>query len=252
MKKIQLLILLTTLLFIPVAGIADVHTQKVSPVSLVKPYKDISHRILTVNKLKKRAQDLSEGDKSIIQKYVFGAVSGEDTFTLMNAYLRGNLNQYIKQKDITKPLQMRMKYYSDNLCKTLSKTELPQNMILYGNTNIKDLSVFFPDKTILNILNKPFAENNLSVLSSKLTGKQFTDKGFIITYYDQDYIKNPNVILEIRAPKNLQGVLLLNSTKYEKAVLLNKGTAWKVTGISSFQDKNTKKNYYKISIKFVI
>ena len=118
-------------LCIPVSGIAQTHTQRISPVYLVKPYKNINHSVIAKNKLKKQAQNMSDGDKSVIRKYVFGAVSGEDTFTLMNAYLRGNLNKYLKQKDINKPLQARMKYYSDNLCKTLTKTELPQNMLLY-------------------------------------------------------------------------------------------------------------------------
>ena len=71
----------------------------VSQVSLLKSYKDISKNFIVINKMKKRSQTLSIKDKCVITKYFHGAVKGENTFLLMNCFLRGNLNQYLNKKD---------------------------------------------------------------------------------------------------------------------------------------------------------
>ena len=65
----------------------------------------------------------------IIKKYVFGAERGEDTYLLINCYLRDNLPDYIPKKEITKPLKYRLDYYAKSLSVPISKTKLPQNMI---------------------------------------------------------------------------------------------------------------------------
>ena len=128
--------------------------------SRVMPYKDISHRIFVIRKMRKQTEQLSEEDKSIIKKYVFGAVKGEDTYLLINCYLRDNLQDYIPKKEITKPLKCRLDYYAKNLSNTLSKAKLPQNMILYRGVDKKGINAILKNKNIVNVISKTVTEDN--------------------------------------------------------------------------------------------
>ena len=67
----------------------------------MKKYKDVGWRKVTLNKMRTQCKNLSESDKSVIKKYVYGAVKGENTYLLMNCYLRGNMQDYVAKKDIT-------------------------------------------------------------------------------------------------------------------------------------------------------
>ena len=227
--------------------------QRISPAVLLKSYKDISSRPFSVNKLKKQANNLTEKDRSILLKYINGAVKGEDTFLLINGCLRGNLNLYIPKKDITKPLNMRLKLYSDQLSEVISKGRLPQNTLLYYGIDDKTFSSYFNDKSITEILNKNPKEENLKNLKSKLVNKTYTEKGFMLASYDKNYTPKTSVIFCIKAPKNLQALLLDGSTgKKQKQVIIKKGYTWKVTDVKLSYDKNSKKYFYEIITKIVL
>lgn len=224
----------------------------VSVASILMPYKDISHKRLVINKMKKQTKKLSEEDKSVIKKYVFGAVKGEDTFLLINCNLRGNLHYYIPKKEITTPLKCRLDYYANALVKPISKTKLPQNMILYRGIDNKGIKQIFKDKGINSIVDKPVNETNLALLKQKLDGAIYIEKGFMSTSYNKNCVKKTSFVFELNAPKNLQAALIEDIGKQiEKEVLVNRGTKWEVTDIRIETDKNTKKNFYMIKAKFI-
>lgn len=224
----------------------------VSKASILMPYKDISLRWHVINKMKKQTKNLSEDDKSVIKKYVFGAVKGEDTFLLINCYLRGNLQNYIPKKEITTPLKCRLDYYANALAKPISKTKLPQNIILYRGIDNKGIKQIFKDKDINTIADKPVNETNLALLKQKLDGAYYIEKGFMSTSYNKNCAKKTTFRFELNAPKNLQAVLIEDIGKQvEKEVLVNRGTKWEVTDIRIEKDKNTKKDFYMIKAKFI-
>lgn len=221
--------------------------------SLVLPFKDISNKRRVINKMNNQAKELSDSEKSVIKKYVFGAVRGEDTFLLINCYLRNNLQDYIPKKEITKPLKCRLDYYANQLCIPISKTKLPQNMILYRSTDAKGIRTMFNDTALDNIISQPVSSNNLEIFKKKTDNKKYVENGFIFASYNKNSIKNAKCILELNAPKNLQAISMDNlGKKNEKTVLINKGTAWEVTDVLIDTDKKTKNQFYKIKCKFVI
>ena len=104
MKRILFFIIAELLLFCSVnvyaTGGAD---SDVSQASLLMPYKDISRKPRALNKMRLQAKNLSDAEKSVIKKYVFGAVRGEDTYLLINCYLRDTLEFYIPKKKLQNP-----------------------------------------------------------------------------------------------------------------------------------------------------
>ena len=225
--------------------------KDVSQASIIMPYKDVSKKWHVINKMKKQTKQLSEEDKSIIKKYVFGAVRGEDTYLLINCNLRGTLQYYIPKKEITTPLKCRLDYYANALSKPISKVKLPQNMILYRGVDEKGIKLIFKGKGIDAIVNKPVNESNLALLKQKLDGAVYEEKGFMSTSYKKDCAKKTKFIFEVNAPKNLQAVLLEDIGKQvEKEVLVNRGTKWEVTDVYIDSDKNSKRSFYVIKIKF--
>ena len=153
MKKLIVLLLTTLFLcgFVYASNEYKNLTIGISPAIAVQKYKDISINLKAISKLKNAERKLSQADKEIIQKYVIGAVRGEDTFLLINCNLRDNLGSYIPPKEITKPLKCRLDYYADQLSSVLSKTKLPQNMILYFGVDERDLNTLFKVKNISEI-----------------------------------------------------------------------------------------------------
>ena len=225
----------------------------VSYASILMPYKDISHKWRTISKMKTQAKNLSEEEKAVIKKYVFGAVRGEDTYLLINCYLRDILPQYIPAKEITKPLKCRLDYYARSMSVPISKTKLPQNMVLYRGVDEKGIKYLFPKKSLDNIINKPVSEANLSDFKKQILGEKYIEKGFMSTSYDINCSRQTKFIFEVNAPKNLQAVLLEDlGKKQEKEVLINKGTKWEVTDINIDTNKKTKKDFYRIKIKFLL
>ena len=224
----------------------------VSQASIIMPYKDISKKWRTINKMKKQTRQLSEEDKSVIKKYVFGAVRGEDTYLLINCHLRGVLEHYIPKKEITTPLKCRLDYYANALSKPISKVKLPQNMILYRGIDEKGIKLIFKGKGIDSIVSKPVNENNLALLQQKLDGAVYVENGFMSTSYKKDCAKKTKFMLEVNAPKNLQAVLLEDIGKQvEKEVLINRGTKWEVTDIYIDSDTKSKCTFYVIKVKFL-
>ena len=243
MKKFILAILLIVLNCVCCfASFNNGLSQGISPASLLKSYKDISLRPLSINKLKKQTNNLTEKDNNILLKYIYGAVKGEDTFLLINGYLRNNLSLYISKKDITKPLNMRLKLYSEQLNEVISKGRLPQNTILYYGVDNKTFTTYFNDKSLKGIINQNITEENAKKLKNILTGKSFTEKGFMITSYDKNFTKNTNILLCIKAPKNLQALWIDNdNAQNQKQVIIKKGYTWKITDAKLSYSNKTKK-----------
>lgn len=253
MKKI-IIFLCAILLCAPVFSVENIVSAGVyvSQFSLMKKYKDIAHNPIAVNKMKNQAKNLSADEKSVIKKYVFGAVKGEDTYLLINCNLRNTLQYYIPKKEITKPLKCRLDYYANQLSAPISKMRLPQNIILYRGVDEKGFKLIFADKKIDNYVNKPVTEENLSVLKQKLVGSVYTEKGFMSTSYDINSAEQTKFIFEISAPKGLQAVLIEDfGKKEEKEVLINCNSQWKVTDVKIDKNKKTKQDFYKISVKFI-
>ena len=225
-------------------------TAGISQISLMKKYKNVN--LISQGKLKKECIKFTQEDRYVIIKYVMGAVKGENTFLLTNCYLRDNLSKYLSPKDITKPLKCRLQFYADSLAKTVSKTKLPQNTILYYGAEDKEVYSMFATKGVDNIISQSVSEENLAVLKSKLLNKEFTEKGFLLTSYEKNNIKKTKFRFIINAPKNLQAVLIDEIVNQEnKQVLINAGYKWKVTNIEIFSD-NDKARYYTLTIKLVL
>ena len=222
----------------------------VSQRSLFKSYKDISHRALSINKLKNSSKNLDENSRSIIKKYVYGAVSGEDTFLLVNGYLRNNLNSYISSKDITKPLEQRLKYYSLGLKTSIAKAQLPQNMLLYKGLDEKDLKVYFASKNINQSAFSNVNDANVSELKKKLNGVTFVDNGFMTASYDKYFTARSKFKFEIKAPKGMQAVLADSiNGRNMKEIIINSGYKWQVVDVKKGYDSNRKESYYNIVLK---
>jgi len=220
-------------------------TSGISQISMMKKYKDVSWRKITLNKMRNQCKNLSESDKSVIKKYVYGAVKGENTYLLMNCYLRGNLQDYIPKKDITKPLKCRMKFYAESLETSVAKVKLPQKGMnaIFGGIN----------NNMSNLIYKPVTEENAELLAKYLHNVKFLEKGFMSTSYDEDCIKKTKFRFTIQAPKNLQAVLIEELGKpSEKEVIINCGYKWNVISVSMEYDKDTKQNYYKIVIRLLL
>ncbi len=216
----------------------------------LRAYKDISKRFLVINKLKQQTKNLSDADKNVIKKYVFGAVRGENTFLLINSYLRGNMQMYIPQKEITKPLKSRMDYYARTLNSVISKARLPQNMLLYAGMTEKDMEAVFADKKIDSVIKTELSDKNLTILKDKIKNEKFDENAFIVAYYDKNFVPKTKFMFEISAPKNLQVVSMEElDKKRAKEVVINKQATWKITDINIDSNKNGK--YYRIKIKFV-
>lgn len=230
-------------------------TSGITEITLLKSYKDISKNIIVTGKMKRAAKNLSDDDKNIIIKYVYGAVKGENTYLLMNGYLRGDLHLYIKAQDITKPLKSRMQYYADSLSSSISKTKLPKNMLLYRGIDEKGMSSIFADKNIKDILTKPVSYENTNYIKTKINGCTFTEKGFMSTSYDINYAKKTKFIFYVKAPKNLQAVFVdgvrTSNESQTKEIIINKGYKWKVTDVDFVLRKDGSK-YYKITLKLVL
>ena len=249
--------LVIALFFCSCAVFANTNTftagSEVSQTSIFMRYKDISRNWRVINKMKTQAQNLTNEEKSVIKKYVFGAVRGEDTYLLINCYLRDILQYYVPAKEITKPLKYRLDYYARSLSVPIAKTKLPQNMILYRGIDEKGMKYLFSDKKIDTIVNKPVNEVNLAELKKHIHGAVYVEKGFMSTSYDINCTRQTKFILEVNAPKNLQAVLMEDlGKKQEKEVIINKGTKWEVTDITIDTSKKTKKDFYRIKIKFLL
>lgn len=255
MRKIFILFFALFLLCSSFSCAAKVSTagDNVISASLILPYKDISHKYRVINKMKTQAKNLSDEEKGVVQKYIFGAVRSEDTYLLINCYLRDTLEYYIPKKEITKPLKCRLEFYANSLSKPIEKTRLPQNMILYRGIDEKGMSLIFAKNHINDLINKPINEENLEKLKKTLIGTQFTEKGFMSTSYKREAAKQTKFIFAVYAPKNLQALLLEDLGKREeKEVLINKNTKWEITDILTYVDKNTKKQHYSVIIKYVL
>ena len=253
MKKI-VIFLCVILLCTPVFSVENIVSAGVyvTQISLIKKYKDINHNWRVINKMKKQANSLSDEEKAVIKKYVFGAVRGEDTYLLINCNLRNNLDKFIPKKEITKPLKCRLDYYANQLSAPITKTRLPQNIILYRGIDEKGMKLIFADKKINSYFDKQVNEENLAVLKQKLLGTAFSEKGFMSTSYDINCAKQTKFIFEVNAPQNLQAVLLEDlGKKSEKEVLINRNTKWEITDITISKSKKTNNDFYRIKVKFV-
>ena len=254
MKKIFLILLIILLSFQSAFANDSIVQQagdNVSRISLLKPYKNVS--VLVLKQMREDAKTLSETDKNIIRKYVYGAVRGENTYLLINCYLRGTLEYYVPKKEITKPLKCRLEYYANALTTSISKAKLPKNIILYRGIDAKGMKLIFKDNNINSVLNKPVNTENLAILKKNTINKTFTEKGFMSTSYDIKCIKHTNFIFKIFAPKDLQALLIEDiGKKNEKEVLINKNSEWKVTNIEIQTDSVTKKDVYMITLKYVV
>ena len=221
--------------------------------SIILPYKDVSRRWRPLNKMKNQTKNLTDEEKSVIQKYVYGAVRGEDTYLLINCHLRGILQHYIPAREITTPLKCRLDYYAKALSTTIAKTKLPQNMILYRGIDEKGMKYLFPNKNLSAVLSKPISNENLEILKKQIVGENYVEKGFMSTSYDKNCTRQTKFVFQVNAPKNLQAVLIEDiGKKQEKEVIINKNTTWKITDVSIYSDKKTKREYYLITIKYVL
>lgn len=253
MKKI-ILFLCVILLCTPVIYADNIVSAGVyvSQFSMMKKYKDISHNPIAVNKMKSQTKNLSEEEKAVIKKYVFGAVRGEDTYLLINCHLRDTLQYYIPKKEITKPLKYRLDFYANQLSAPISKGRLPQNVILYRGVDEKGIKLIFTDKSFGGYVSKPVNEENLNVIKQKLIGKTYIEKGFMSTSYDINCAKQTKFIFQVNAPKGLQALLIEDlGKKEEKEVVINRNSQWKVTDVTIEKNKKTKQDFYKISVKFI-
>lgn len=254
MRKIFIFVCII-FLCMPVFSIAQTTGafSDVSQISLVMKYKDISHNWRVINKMKNQAKSLSEEEKAILKKYVFGAVKGENTYLYINCNLRNNLELFMPKKQITKPLRCRLDYYAKQMSMPISKTKLPQNMILYRGVDEKGIKLIFANKNISNYINKPVTEENLKFVKKILVGAIYEEKGFMSTSYDITCAKQTKFMFEISAPKNLQAVLMEDlGKKQEKEILVNYNTKWEVTDVTIEKSKKTKKDFYKIKVKSVL
>ncbi|MBR1776817.1 hypothetical protein IJ750_07085 [bacterium] len=225
----------------------------ISHASLLMKFKDVNRSWRVAEKLKSQARGLAENDKKTIKKYVYGAITNEDSFTLTNCYLNGNLDTYISKKDITKPLEARLDFYARSLETSVNKAKLPQNMLLYHISDDREMRALFKDKNINEILIMPVNDDNLNALKSAIKGSKFCEKGFWITTYDQNMTKKSKYRFIISAPKNLRAVLLDEISGIKaKEVLISSGYKWEVTGISKEYDKRYKVHYYKINVKLIM
>ena len=212
-------------------------TSGISKISLIKNYKDINLRFLTINKLKQQAQNLSDIDKKTIIKGTFSALKPKS---------------YLKPKDINKPLKCRLSFYVDNLSRAVSKSKIPQNIILYKGINNKDLRWILKGKNINDITDKPVSESIAEEYNKKLAGYKYTEKSFMLTSYDKNLTENTPYMLEIKTPKNVQSVLLDEITgKHSKSVLINKGYRWEIQKVSIYTDKKNNQ-HYKITIRLYL
>lgn len=251
MKKSFLLLVLFFILCIPVFAEKAANQESCSSIfSFLQPYKEISNKIWEVNKLKSEQSKLSKSEKETISKYVFGAVKGEDTFLLINSYYMGTLNKYIPAKEITKPLEYRLEYYAKSLSAIVSKRKLPQSIILYGGLDERDVMANFSDKGIQQALKADVNESNAEILDKKIGNKIYYQKGFMKVYYDSNYVHKSKYRLKMKAPKNMQALLLEGIGKAgAKEVLINKNQEWKITGVETGCDRVTKEKYYLIEVK---
>ena len=256
MKKFFIYILLCLSICLPMSAENNKTASagdSVNPASLVLPYKDIYNKKRIINKINNQAKELTDEEKAVIKKYVYGAVKGEDTFLLINCMLRGNLQSYIPRKEITKPLIYRLEYYANQLSISISRTRLPQNMLLYRSIDEKTLLEIFNDNTIKNTVYKPVNTDNLQILQATLHNKKYIEKGFMFVTYDKNSIQNSKFILEICAPKNLQAVSMKNlGNKTASQILINKNSVWEVTDINIDTNKKTNHSLYKIKLKFLL
>ena len=251
MKKI-IVLLFAVLLCAPVFSVENIVSAGVyvSQFSMMKKYKNISW--ISLNKMREQTRNLSEDEKAVIKKYVFGAVRGEDTYLLINCNLRGTLEYYIPKKEITKPLKCRLDFYANQLSAPISKTRLPQNTILYRGVDEKGIKLIFAGKKLDGYFSKPVTEENLTVLKQKLIGAKYIEKGFMSTSYDIDSVKQTKFIFEVNAPKELQAVLMDNlGKKEEKEILINRNSSWEVKDIKIDTNKETKQDYYRIKLMFI-
>lgn len=227
------------------------NTLMVSSMSLMKPYKDASLHPILLSKMKKNANLLSEQDRDIIRKYVFGAVRGEDTFLLINCYLRGNLHDYIPPKEISKPLGCRLGFYAEGLRKSIAKSKIPQNVILYKALPEKDLNCLFSDKNVAELISAPVSEKNAVLLNNYLHNFKYTDKGFLLTTYDKNSLKSSKFVLELKVPQNVQAVLLDTQDKKDnKEVIINEGYRWEIVNVSQEYNRYSKDPYYNIVVQY--
>lgn len=253
MKKI-IIFLCALMLCAPVYSVDNIVSAGVyvSQFQIMKKYKDISHNWRILNKMRDQASGLSKEEKAVIQKYVFGAVRGEDTYLLINCDMRNNLEKFIPKKEVTKPLKYRLDYYANQLSAPISKTRLPQNIILYRGVDDKGIKLIFANLKIDSYINKPVSEENLKVIKPKLIGAKFEEKGFMSTSYDINCAKQTKFIFEVNAPKNLQGILLEDmGKKAEKEVLINRNTKWEVTDVTIDQNRKTKQDFYRVKLRFI-
>ena len=226
-------------------------TASITPVILMKSYKDLTKSPIVMGKFKRNAKSFSKDDKDVITKYVFGAVRGEDTFLYINAFLRENLNDYLSTSDITKPFKNRLKFYAEGLRKSIAHSQIPQNVILYKDVNEKDLNHFFKDKNIKNIINSSISDENAFELQKKLRGEKFVEKGFILSTYNKNTLPKSKFVFEIRTPQNMQAVLIEDfDTRAGKSVLINEGYKWEVVSVAKAYNNTLHNDYYNIVIKF--
>lgn len=251
MKKILLLFISLILICMPAFSAKINKTEKQSSkFSFFQTYKEIDNKIWEINKLKSEQAKLSKSERDTVSKYVFGAVKGEDTFLLINAYYMGTLTKYVPKKEITKPLQYRLEYYAKALNAVVSKTRLKQNIMLYAGIDERDMMANFSDKDIQKSLKMPANEENTEILDDKLTNKTYCQKGFLKAYYSDSYVHKAKYRLKIKAPKNLQALLLQGIGKAgAKEMLINKGQEWKILGVENGVDRITKEDYYLITVK---
>ena len=253
MKKI-IIFLCAVLLCAPVFSVENIVSAGVyvSQLSMMKKYKEISHSPIVLTKMKNQAKNLSEDEKAVIKKYVFGAVRGEDTYLLINCNLRNTLQYYIPKKEITKPLKCRLDYYADQLSAPISKTRVPQNIVLYRGIDEKGMKLIFAQKNINDYIDKPVSEENLKILKSKLVNSVFVEKGFMSTSYDINSVKQTKFIFKVDTPKNMQAVLIEElGKKAEKEVLINRNSKWVIKDITIDTSKKTRQDFYKVEILFV-
>ena len=253
MKKI-IIFLCAVLLCAPVFSVENIVSAGVyvSQLSMMKKYKEISHSPIVLTKMKNQAKNLSEDEKAVIKKYVFGAVRGEDTYLLINCNLRNTLQYYIPKKEITKPLKCRLDYYADQLSAPISKTRVPQNIVLYRGIDEKGMKLIFAQKNINDYIDKPVSEENLKILKSKLVNSVFVEKGFMSTSYDINSVKQTKFVFKVDTPKNMQAVLIEElGKKAEKEVLINRNSKWVIKDITIDTSKKTKQDFYKVEIRFV-
>ena len=255
MKKVLVWFSVITLFWASVVFASKVPTagDNISQASIIMRYKDISHNWRAINKMKKQARDLSDEEKAVIKKYVFGAVRGEDTYLLINCHLRGILQDYVPAREITKPLKFRLEYYAKCLNAPIAKIKLPQNMILYRGIDEKGMRYLFPNKNINGIISKQITEDNAEILKKQIAGAIYEEKGFMSTSYDKNAARQTKFMFQVNAPKNLQAVLIEElGKKQEKEVLINMNSKWKVTDVSVGSDSKNKHKYYIITIKYVL